>query len=100
KQGDAQLSRRREMVVSLRNRVDEAIAQLVFGAPPSEAPFMWMGVPGMTSLQLTAAFQRAGVIVFPGSVLGDAEHVRVSLKSVPATDRLLAVLPELVDTTA
>ena len=49
----------------------------------------------MTSLQLAAAFQRAGVIVFPGSRLGDGEHVRVSLKSAPATDRLLAVLAEM-----
>jgi hypothetical protein len=44
-------------------------------------------------MQLAAAFQRAGVVVFPGSMLGDADHVRVSLKSALATDRLLAVLP-------
>jgi histidinol-phosphate aminotransferase len=100
KQGDPQLARRREMVISLRSRVNDALARLTLEAPGSETHFVWMRVIGMTSLQLAAAFQRAGVIVFPGSVLGDADHVRVSLKSAPATDRLLAVLPEFADATA
>ena len=51
-------------------------------------------------MQLAAAFQRAGVVVFPGSVLGDADHVRVSLKSPLATDRLLAVLPGIATSSA
>ena len=69
-------------------------------APRSQAHFVWMRVSGMTSMQLAAAFQRAGVVVFPGSALGDAEHVRISLKSAAATDRLLAVLPEVAGATA
>jgi histidinol-phosphate aminotransferase len=98
--GDAELARRREMVIAQRRRVDDALAQLALEAPQSEAHFVWIRVSGMTSPQLAAAFQRAGVIVFPGSVLGDADHVRVSLKSPLATDRLLAVLPEIAAATA
>jgi histidinol-phosphate aminotransferase len=99
-QGDRELARRREMVIAQRRRVDDALAQLGLEAPQSEAHFVWMRVSGMTSLQLAAAFQRAGVVVFPGSALGDAEHVRISLKSGVATDRLLAVLAEIAASTA
>jgi histidinol-phosphate aminotransferase len=98
--GDAELARRRELVIEQRGRVEDALAQFALEAPQSEAHFVWMRVSGMTSLQLAAAFERAGVVVFPGSVLGDAEHVRVSLKGALATDRLLAVLPEIAAGTA
>jgi histidinol-phosphate aminotransferase len=93
--GDSELARRRDLVIAQRRRVHDSLAELAVDAPQSEAHFVWMRVTGMTSLQLAAAFQRAGVIVFPGSALGDAEHVRVSLKSALATDRLLDVLPEI-----
>jgi histidinol-phosphate aminotransferase len=99
-QGDRELARRREMVTAQRRRVDDALSQLGLEAPRSEAHFVWMRVSGMTSLQLAAAFQRAGVVVFPGSALGDAEHVRISLKSGLATDHLLAVLAEVAAATA
>jgi histidinol-phosphate aminotransferase len=94
--GDAELARRREMVIAQRRRLDDALAGLPLEAPRSEAHFVWMRASGMSSMQLAAAFQRAGVVVFPGSVLGDPEHVRVSLKSPLATDRLLVVLAGIV----
>jgi histidinol-phosphate aminotransferase len=93
--GDADLATRREIVIDQRRRVEDSLARLALEMPPSEAHFVWLSVSGMTSLELAAAFQRVGVVVFPGSALGDAEHVRVSLKSPLATDRLLEVLPEI-----
>jgi histidinol-phosphate aminotransferase len=93
--GDPELARRREMVIAQRSRLDEARAGLALQGPRSEAHFVWMRADGMTSLQLAAAFQRAGIVVFPGSMLGDPDHVRVSLKSAIATDRLLTVLAEI-----
>jgi histidinol-phosphate aminotransferase len=98
--GDVELDRRREMVTEQRRRVNDALAELALDGPPSEAHFVWMRVAGMTSMQLAAAFQRAGVVVFPGSVLGDAEHVRTSLNSAAATDRLLTVLADVAAGTA
>jgi histidinol-phosphate aminotransferase len=97
--GDVELARRREMVIAQRRRLDDALSQLPLEAPRSEAHFMWMRASGMSSMQLAGALQRSGVVVFPGSVLGDAEHVRVSFKSALATDRLLAVLPEITAAT-
>jgi histidinol-phosphate aminotransferase len=99
RRGDADLERRREMVIAQRSRLHDALPEYDIEAPRSEAHFVWMRAGGMTSLELADAFQRAGVIVFPGSALGDAEHVRVTLKSAAATDRLLAVLGQVVPTT-
>jgi histidinol-phosphate aminotransferase len=93
--GDVELTRRRELVIEQRRRVHDALAELALEAPQSEAHFVWMRMGGMTSPELAAAFQRVGVIVFPGSALGDADHVRVSLKSTRATDRFLTVLAEI-----
>jgi histidinol-phosphate aminotransferase len=98
--GDAELIRRREMVIAQRRRLDDALTELPFEAPRSEAHFAWIRADGMSSMQLAAALQRHGVVVFPGSALGDPEHVRVSFKSALATDRLLAVLPEVAAATA
>jgi histidinol-phosphate aminotransferase len=93
--GDAALLRRREMVITQRRRLDDALTELPLEAPRSEAHFAWMRANGMSCMQLATALQRSGVVVFPGSSLGDAEHVRVAFKSALATDRLLAVLPEI-----
>jgi histidinol-phosphate aminotransferase len=95
RQGDAELLRRRELVTAERDRFDSALASLPFDAPPSQAHFVWLRARGMSGNELAAALQRGGVVVFPGSALGDADHVRVSLKSVAATDRLLSVLSGL-----
>jgi histidinol-phosphate aminotransferase len=92
---DSELARRRDLVTEQRRCVDDALAQLALEVPQSEAHFVWIRVIGMSSIELASAFQRAGVVVFPGSALGDPEHVRVSLKSAAATDRFLTVLAEI-----
>jgi histidinol-phosphate aminotransferase len=93
--GDAGLPRRRELVIGERSRLESALAALPFDSPPSEAHFVWMRARGMSGIELAEALRCAGVIVFPGSALGDADHVRVSLKNAAATDRLLSVLREI-----
>jgi histidinol-phosphate aminotransferase len=93
--GDTELTRRREMVIAQRRRVEDALAGLGLEAPRSDAHFVWIRGCGMTSQQLASALQRAGVIAFPGSALGDADHVRITLKSARATDRLVTALTEV-----
>lgn len=93
---DRELARRRERVAEQRQRVTDELARLGVRAAPSEANFVWLRVDGKTSIELATAFQRAGVIVFTGSGLGDPEHVRVSLKDTAATERFLTVLAEIV----
>jgi histidinol-phosphate aminotransferase len=93
--GDADLHRRREWVIAERGRLASALASLPFDCPPSQAHFVWLQANGMTGMELAEVLQRAGVLVFPGSALGDSEHVRATLKSSAGTDRLLTVLSEL-----
>jgi histidinol-phosphate aminotransferase len=95
RQGDADLRRRRELVIAERNRVSSEIASLHFDCPPSQAHFVWLHAREMSGLEFAEALQRAGVVVFPGSALGDGNHVRATLTSVAGTDRLLAVLKEI-----
>jgi histidinol-phosphate aminotransferase len=95
RQGDTELLRRRELVTAERDRLDSALSSLPFDAPPSQAHFVWLRARGMSGNELAAALQRGGVVVFPGSGLGDADHVRVSLKSAAGTDRMLSVLSGL-----
>jgi histidinol-phosphate aminotransferase len=92
---DAEVARRRELVIEQRLRVEDAFAELLLASPRSEAHFVWLRVGGMTSQELAAALQRSGVIVFPGAALGDPDHVRASLKGAHATDRFLTVLAEI-----
>jgi histidinol-phosphate aminotransferase len=93
--GEAQVARRRELVTALRQRLEDGLARLPVEGPASEAHFVWMRASGMGSVEFASALQRAGILVFPGSVLGDPDHVRVSLRSAAAIDRLLTVLGEI-----
>jgi histidinol-phosphate aminotransferase len=93
--GDADLPRRRELVIAQRDRLASALTSLPFDCPPSQAHFVWLRARGMSDLELAEALQRSGVIVFPGSALGDTEHVRATLKSVAGTDRLLYALSQI-----
>jgi histidinol-phosphate aminotransferase len=95
RQGDADFRRRRELVITERNRVNSEIASLPFDCPPCQAHFVWLRARDRSGLELAEALQRAGVLVFPGSALGDGDHVRATLKSVAGTDRLLSVLKEI-----
>jgi histidinol-phosphate aminotransferase len=69
--GDAELARRREMVIAQRRRLEDALAALPVEAPRSEAHFVWMRASGMSSMEFAAALQRAGVVVFPQERGGD-----------------------------
>jgi histidinol-phosphate aminotransferase len=94
-QGDGYLSKSRETVIAERNRFGQALASLPFHCPSSQAHFVWLRANNMSGMELAEALRRGGVIVFPGTALGDAEHVRATLKSAAGTDRLLFVLNQI-----
>jgi histidinol-phosphate aminotransferase len=90
--GDAEIDRRRQMVVEQRARVLRALHDLPIDAPDSQANFVWMRAPGLTGAELAARLERERVLVAPGAPLGDEEHVRATIRGAAATERLLTAL--------
>ena len=90
--GDAELARRREAVSRERARLFEALRELPVDADPSQANFVWLSARGIDGAELTARLLRQGVIVASGGPLGADDHVRITIRDAPATDRLLRAL--------
>jgi histidinol-phosphate aminotransferase len=92
--GDAEVQRRRELVIEERTRLLRALHDLPIDAPESQANFVWLSAPGLTGSELAARLERAGVIVAPGGPLGADDHVRASIRGAGGTDRLIDALKE------
>jgi len=86
---DGQLAQRRAAVAAERVRLLDALHDLPVDATPSEANVLWVRPTGLTGGELALRLQRSGVLVQSGTAVGDEHHVRVTLQSAAATDRLL-----------
>jgi len=89
---DAQLVQRRAVVAAERARLLDALHDLPLDARPSEANVLWLRPTGLSGAELALRLQRSGVRVMGGAILGDEHHVRVTVQSPAATDRLLDAL--------
>jgi histidinol-phosphate aminotransferase len=83
---------RRATVIDERARLLDALHDLPVDAAPSEANVVWLQAPGRSATELAAALRRSGVVVMPGTEVGDGHHVRASIQSRAATERLLDAL--------
>jgi histidinol-phosphate aminotransferase len=92
--GDADVRRRRALVIEQRTRLLRALRDLPVDAPQSQANFVWLHAAGLTGSELAARLERAGVIVAPGGPLGADDHVRASIRGAGGTDRLIDALKE------
>jgi histidinol-phosphate aminotransferase len=90
--GDAEVRRRRELVIEQRTRLFRALEDLPVDASPSQANFVWLHAPGMTGSELAARLESSGVIVAVGGPLGADDHVRASIRGAGGTDRLIEAL--------
>ena len=73
-------------------RLIEALAELPVDARPSQANVVWLRAPGLPDGELAERLRRSAVIVRPGTEWGEPDHVRATIQSRPATDRLLEAL--------
>jgi len=89
---DAQLIERRAAVAAERTRLLDAVHELPLDAGPSEANVLWLRPTGLSGSELALRLQRSGVRVMSGASLGDEHHVRVTVQSPAASDRLLDAL--------
>lgn len=90
--GDPLLSARRAAVAAERDRLLEALAELPVDTAPSEANVVWLRARGRSGAELAERLRRSGVLVLPGERVGDPDHVRATIQSRDATDRLLDAL--------
>ena len=94
--GDAEIERRRSLVVEQRTRMLHALTSTPVDAPASQANFVWLRAARLTGSELAARLEEARVRVAPGGPLGDDDHVRAAIRGGAATERLLAALEEAV----
>jgi histidinol-phosphate aminotransferase len=87
-----QVARRRDQVIAERRRLLHAIADLPVDAVESQANLLWLRAPGLPDGELVDRLRRSAVIVHPGSELGEPDHVRATIQSHEAGDRLLEAL--------
>ena len=90
--GGPEVERRRIAVLRERARLQKALGGLAVHAIPSQANFVWMRAHSITGDDLASRLRRQGVIVAPGGPLGADDHVRITVRDAPATDRLLSAL--------
>lgn len=89
---DAQVARRREAVITERERLIERLHELPVDVSPSEANVLWLRATGLSGSELATRLRRGGVIVASGISVGDEDHVRVTAQSPDASRRLLDAL--------
>lgn len=89
---DGLVAQRRAAVAAERDRLLDALHELPLDARPSEANVLWLRPAGLSGGELAARLRRNGVLVQSGVAVGDEQHVRVTVQSPAATDRLLDAL--------
>lgn len=89
---DGQVAQRRAAVATERARLIERLHELPVDVSPSEANVLWLRATGLSGSELTMRLRRHGVIVMSGIGVGDEDHVRVTVQSPGASDRLLDAL--------
>jgi histidinol-phosphate aminotransferase len=89
---DGQVTQRRAAVARERERLLDALHELPIDASPSEANVLWLRPTGLTGSELAVRLQRGHVLVMSGASVGADDHVRVTVQSAAASDRLLEAL--------
>jgi histidinol-phosphate aminotransferase len=90
------LARRTATIGRERPAVAAALAEMGFDVSPSQSNFLWAAHPALSGAELAARLAQTGVLVAAGDALGEPHHVRIALRSQPASDRLLDAVAKVV----
>jgi histidinol-phosphate aminotransferase len=88
----AQVAARRATAIAERKRVLTALAGLPLDVTDSQANFVWFRAPSLSGAELHGRLRRGGVIVASGAAVGADDHLRATVQSAPASDRLIEAL--------
>ena len=83
------VEQRIETIRQERPRATAELRRLGLQLSDSQANFLWAAHPSLPGAELAARLAQSGVLVAAGDALGEPQHVRISLRSKAATDRLL-----------
>lgn len=89
---EGELSRRVRVVGEQRALLTDQLRAMGLQVTDSSANFLWVAHQSLDGAELSARLRRSGVIVAPGATLAAPEHVRITVRDRPATDRLLRAL--------
>lgn len=78
-----------QMISAERPRLTAELRDRGFEVSDSQANFLWAAYPALDGSELAARLGRSGVLVAAGDALGEPRHVRLSIRSAAASDRLL-----------
>jgi histidinol-phosphate aminotransferase len=90
------VARRVEGTVAERILVEQGIHELGLETSDSQANFSWVDLGEHDEAEVVAALAERGVLVRPGTPLGDPGHIRVSYGHRSENERFLAALGEVV----
>ncbi|MEA2296662.1 MAG: histidinol-phosphate aminotransferase [Solirubrobacteraceae bacterium] len=87
------LGMRRALIAAERERLARALEGTPFSSGPSSSHAVWLrGGEGMSAASITNGLAAQRVLVASGAEWGDDDHVRITLRDRPATERLAAAL--------
>jgi histidinol-phosphate aminotransferase len=95
--GEALVAGRAAGVAAQRRRLMAELGALGVVVTPSQANVLWLRADGVEGTELADRLQRHGVVVQPGGALGDAGHVRVTVRDAEAGDRFVGALTRALD---
>jgi histidinol-phosphate aminotransferase len=75
-----------------RPRLTAALRERGFDVTDSQANFLWVSHPSLDGGELAGRLARTGVLVAVGDALGEPNHVRISIRDAPASERLIGAL--------
>jgi histidinol-phosphate/aromatic aminotransferase/cobyric acid decarboxylase-like protein len=75
-----------------RPRLTASLRERGFDVTDSQANFLWVSHPSFDGGELAGRLARAGVLVAVGAALGEPNHVRISIRDAPASERLISAL--------
>jgi len=85
--------RTRRLVLEERAFLAGELSRRGFTFPPSQANFFLVKVPGATAVR--ERLLRAGLVVRDGAAVGFPDHLRISIGTHAANERLLGVLDDV-----
>jgi histidinol-phosphate aminotransferase len=97
RRGRQRLERRRQTVAAERDRLLRILKGSPYSMAPSRACYVWLSSEGMEGAAIARGLSQARIVVAPGTDWGDEDHVRITLRDKPATERLGSALLGLVE---